>query len=194
MNPPQTTLDDLSYVKRALARDQDSPFPVGIAVLWAAITAVGFPINDFAPERAGLFWMVAGPAGFVLSVWLGYRASRAAGESDRREGMRWALHFGSLLLTMLAAGLGTAWGAFDGAQIGLVALLVCGLTFLLAGVHLARPLAWVGVLQLLGLPLVLALPQWRWTLVGGCCAAALLAVGLAGRRRGGAAGEGRAAA
>ena len=184
MSPPQTALDDLSYVKRALARDENSPFPASIAVLWAAISAVGMPLNDFAPERAGLFWMVAAPVGFLLSIWLGYRGSRAAGESDRREGLRWALHFGVLLLAMLAAALGAAWGAFTGAQMGMIALLVCGVVFLLAGVHLARPLAWVGAVQLAGLPAVLLLPEWRWTLVGAACAVALLAIGLIGRRRG----------
>jgi hypothetical protein len=183
MKSPQTALDDLSYVKRALARDQGTPFPAAIAVLWAVVCAVGMPLNDLAPQRAGVFWMVAAPAGFLLSIWLGYRGSRAAGESDRREGMRWALHFGALLLAMSAAALGTAGGAFSGAQLGMVALLVCGTTFLLAGVHLARPLGWVGAVQLAGLPLVLWLPAWRWTVVGAACALALLAIGLAGRRR-----------
>jgi TRAP-type uncharacterized transport system fused permease subunit len=70
----------------------------------------------------------------------------------------------------------------------MVALLVCGVVFLLAGVHLARPLAWVGAVQLAGLPVVLVLPEWRWTVVGAACALALLVIGLAGRRRGGSAG------
>jgi len=186
MNPTQTAADDLSYVKHALDRGERSPFPPAIAVLWAVISAIGFSLNDLAPERAGLYWGVAAPLGFLLSIWLGHRGSRAAGVMDRREGMRWALHFGSLLLAFFVAGVGVALGAFSGAQMGGIALLLCGLAFLLAGIHLARRLAWVGLVMLAGLPLVLLLDQWRWTVVGAASALAMLAVGWSGKgRRGG---------
>jgi hypothetical protein len=179
---PQT-LDDLTYVKQALERDHSSPFPASIAVLWAAICGVGFLLADVAPSRTGLFWAVAAPAGFLASCWLGYRHSRAAGELDRREGARWMLHFASLLGAMLAASGGVALGGFAGEQMGTIALLLCGAVFLLAGLHLARPLAWVGALALAGVPAVLLVERWRWTIVGACVALAMLAAAAAGRRR-----------
>ena len=180
-NPP--ALDDLSYVKRALDRDRSAPFPASIAVLWAGICGVGFVLNDIAPASTGLYWAIAAPAGFLLSCWLGYHSGRAGGELDRREGRRWALHFGTLLLAVLVAAVAVALGGFTGSQMGAVALLLCGVVFLLAGVHLARQLAWVGVLSLAGVPAVLLLDRWRWTLVGAFVAAAFLAVAFTGGRR-----------
>lgn len=181
----QETLQDLSYVRRALERGAASPFPRSIAFLWAAVCAVGFPLNDFAPRGAPIFWALASPLGFLASCWLGYRSSRGAGEMDRREGMRWLYHFGALLLTMAAAGGAVAAGAFSGRQIGLVAVLACALTYLLAGVHLSRPIGWVGLLLLLiGFPVVLFVRQWEWTIAGAIAAVALVVVGLAGGREG----------
>ncbi|MGH9381498.1 MAG: hypothetical protein ACRD2Z_12900 [Thermoanaerobaculia bacterium] len=179
----QPTLNDLRYVRQALDRDRSSPFPPSIAVLWAGICGVGFVLNDVAPTSTGLYWAIASPAGFLLSCWLGYRTSRAGGELDRREGMRWALHFGTLLLAVFIAAVAVALGGFTGSQMGAVALLLCGVVFLLAGVHLARPLAWVGLLNLAGVPAVLLVERWRWTLVGAFLAAAFLAVAFTGRRR-----------
>lgn len=184
MHASQETLNDLGYVKQALARDRRPPFPASIAVLWAAICAVGFGLNDFAPSAAGLYWAIASPAGFLLSCWLGYRASRAGGELDRREGIRWALHFGVLLLAFFVAVIGVALGVFAGSQMGAVALLLCGVVFLLAGVHLAPPLAWVGALNLAGVPILLLFDRWQWTVIGVLVALAFLAIAATGARHG----------
>lgn len=183
MAPDPATVEDLRYVKRALERDRQAPFPRSIAILWAAICAAGFVLNDVAPQRAGLFWGIASPAGFLLSCWLGYRAARAGGTLDRREGARWALHFATLLAAMAAAAVGVALRAFTGAQMGAVALIVCGVVFLLAGLHLARPLAWVGAFALAALPAVLLLERGRWTIAGALLASALLTAGRVGGRR-----------
>jgi len=176
---------DLRYVKRALERDAQSPLPVSIALLWAVICGIGFPINDLAPQRAGLFWSVAAPLGFILSCWLGFRSSRRAGTLDRRNGLRWASHFGSLLLAALAVLAGSTFGGLSGTEAGAAMVLLTGLTYLLAGVHLSRPMAIVGALLLLGYPLVLALglTRWRWTAIGIATVAGLLAA--SGLRRAG---------
>lgn len=184
MHASQETLNDLGYVKQALARDRRSPFPASIAVLWAAICGVGFALNDFVPSASGLYWVIATPAGFLLSLWLGHRAERASGELDRREGIRWALHFGVLLLTFFVALIGSALGAFDGFQLGAITLLICGAVFLLAGVHLSPPLAWVGALNLVGVPILLLLDRWQWTVIGVLVALAFLAIAATGARRG----------
>lgn len=62
---------DLGYVRDVLKRSERTGFPAGIAYLWAAIGLVGFSLIDFAPERVGLYWSIASPAGFLLNAWLG---------------------------------------------------------------------------------------------------------------------------
>lgn len=178
MKTSQSVQNNLDYLKQALSRDDGAFFPPSIAVLWAVICGVGFTIMDFRPEIAGIYWISASIPGFLLSAWLGYRARRSAGALNRRAGSRWMLHFGTLLAAMLVAG---ASGIFSGFQLGVVALLLCGVVYLLAGVHMARPLLWVGVLLLAGVPMVVLVRQWQWTLVGGLIAAALLAVAVWGK-------------
>ena len=53
--------------------------------------------------------MVAGPAGFCLSLWLGFRAGRHAGQGSLQSGVRWGLHW---LAFMAAAAL--VWQAVLG--------------------------------------------------------------------------------
>ena len=99
METPQTHAveDDLQFVRQALDRDSRSPFPRAIGLLWAAIALAGFPLLDFAPRYALPFWAIAGPAGFVVTVWLARRGARAAGEADRAEAGRWQSHWLGLL-------------------------------------------------------------------------------------------------
>ena len=70
---------DLGYVRDVVERSERRAMPRGILWVWAAISVVGFAVNDVAPGRAGLYWLVAGVAGFFLSAWLGARAGRAPG-------------------------------------------------------------------------------------------------------------------
>lgn len=52
--------DDISYVRSVLERAEDGAGnPAAIYFLWAAFTFFGFAIIDFAPEKAGLYWLVA---------------------------------------------------------------------------------------------------------------------------------------
>lgn len=177
-----TLTEDLGYVRRAL-RERDRA-PASVLFLWTALGAPGFAIADVAPHLLGWYWGVAGPAGFIASALLGYRASRNAGRRDRRGGMRWALHFGGALLGIVAlVALGVAGAVpWIAVQLGILALL--GVAYLLAGIHLDPRLYWVAAAFAASIPVALLVRPWGWTAAGALVAAALILAALLTRDRG----------
>jgi hypothetical protein len=175
--------DDLRYVRRAVGRDEAGGFPTSIALLWAALSAVGFPLMDFAPRATPWFWGIASPLGFALSMWLGGRAARAAGEVDRREGARWGAHWLGLLVAIALAVLGAVSGRISWEALGAVVLLLLAVAYHAAAVHLHRSLGLVAAILAAGYLAVLYIPGRTWSLVGAATAAALVTVALLGRRR-----------
>lgn len=166
---------DMNYVASALRRRELTLGTPSIYFLWAAIIAVGFAMPDFAPQRAGLFWLVFGIGGGALSMWLGYRDDRNSGERDatlgKRHGLHWAIGGAGYLLTVLAIVL----GRIDPVTGGQIFLLLTGLIYAFAGVHLLRPLLWSGLLMLGAFAaMVIFQPPYAWTLTG-----ILLAITLA---------------
>src|SRR3546814_10286778 len=84
------------------------------------------------------------------------------------------------MLAMLPAAVGLV--DVDGALPGF--LLVGGLVYALAGVHLERPLLWVGVLMLAAyVVLVLLAPPHLWTVASVMIALALVWTGIASLRQ-----------
>lgn len=171
----RTAEQDLEFVRRALAREAHAPFPRPVALLWAVIALVGFPLLDFARPWAPRYWAVAGPLGFALSLWLARRAARAAGLEDRAESARWAKHWLGLLLAMaLVVGASIA-GRLDWNQTGATILLLLALTYYGAGVHLHRGLLPVAALLGAGYLFVLFFDRGTWTWLGAATALALVA-------------------
>lgn len=181
-----TTVDrikqDLDYVASAV-RHQDRPGGVpAIYFLWAAIIGIGFALPDFAPQHASLFWLICGIGGGLLSMWLGARQSRRAGINDvalgRRHGYHWLIAGVGFALCILPVVTGRV-------DIGLGVsnfLLVAGLAYALAGVHLERPLLWSGLLMLAAYAvLMLFAPPYTWTLTGVAIAISLLWAGISAR-------------
>src|SRR5688500_4462210 len=74
--------EDLGYVRDVVRRADRRAMPRAILWVWAALSVAGFAIIDVAPERAGLYWLVAGVAGFLLSAWIGARRARAIGQES----------------------------------------------------------------------------------------------------------------
>jgi hypothetical protein len=175
--------DDLQFVRRVVARDAGGAFPLPIAALWAAIAVVGFALVDFAPRQAPLFWVVAGPGGFLASLWLGSRGARRAGEADRGEAFRWGAHWGGLLLAIALSTLAVVAGEASWSGFGATLLLLMGVAYFTAGIHLHRSLLLVAAILAAGYPAVLFLDRYAWTAVGVATAAAMLAGALAGRRK-----------
>jgi hypothetical protein len=173
---------DLGYVRAAVTR-MDRPYsPAGIYFLWAAIILAGFALVDLAPRVVGLYWLVAGPAGFALSFWLGWRSARRAGEFDRAEGRRHALHWFGLLAAGSLAVLPVATGRMDWHGFAATMVLLSALAYWLAGVHHDRAMRVVGPLLGAGYAVVVLLPGPVWTITGVLIAAALAVAGWSARR------------
>ena len=173
---------DLDYVVSTVRRHERQLGVPAIHFLWAAIILVGFALPDFAPRSAGLYWFVAGLGGGLLSGWLGSRHARRFGVNDRDLGVRlslhWSIAFAGFVLCGLPAMLGrVAWN--DGVS---NYMLVAGLVYAMAGVHLVRPLLWIGGFMLLAYAaMVIAAPPYAWTISGVVIALALTAAGVIAR-------------
>jgi hypothetical protein len=171
---------DIAYVRETVVRAEGPRAPSSIPLLWAAIVAVGFPLADFAPARVGLFWMIAGPAGFVASCALGWWDARRRGQLNRSEGAKWSAHWGGLLLAIGLGSLLIPSHQVSQKGFGSVILLLLSLVYFLAGVHLDRRLLWIGLLTAAGYVAVLFLTGYVWTIVGGVLAVSLVVSAMVG--------------
>jgi hypothetical protein len=180
--------EDLGYVRDLVARSQREDTPRGIWYLWAAIGGIGFALIDFRPHSVGLFWLVAAPLGFLASMWLGWRHGRALGQESRQEGRAHMLHWGGMGGAILLVVFFAARGHLTGEEIAQAILLVVALGYFLAGVHLARPLLWVGLVLAVAFLGVEYVGGYVWTTVGAVMALALLVTAhVQGEARGAAA-------
>ncbi|MEN8209559.1 MAG: hypothetical protein ABFR50_09960 [Candidatus Fermentibacteria bacterium] len=73
---------DIGYVKDLVAKSDRSNSPASFYFIWGVILMAGFSLNDFAPGLVGLFWMIAGLGGGLLTAFLGYRAEVNKGQMD----------------------------------------------------------------------------------------------------------------
>ncbi|MGH8189866.1 MAG: hypothetical protein ACREP2_00280 [Rhodanobacteraceae bacterium] len=179
MTTDESIRDDLDYVASTVRRQENQNGVPAIYFLWAAITLVGFSLPDFAPQAAGPFWFFAGIGGGLLSWWLGARAERKKGIHNkmlgRRYGLQWTIGGVGFLLAALPMFVGRVSPAVDPALATAPFLLVGGLVYALAGVHLERPLLWVGLLMLAAYVVIEALaPPYVWTITGVVIALSLL--------------------
>jgi hypothetical protein len=173
---------DLGYVRDVVRRSERHAMPAAILYLWAGISVAGFAIVDFAPRSAGLYWLVAGLTGFVLSSWLGSRHARAIGQQSHEVGKRYMLHWGGMGVAIFLLSFGASgWGSSPRASSHAI-LLIVALSYWLAGVHLQPPLKWMGVIAgatYLALSLMDGFP-YPWTVAGIVLAAGLVVAGRAG--------------
>lgn len=158
---------DLDYISSAVRADATAGGIPALYFLWALLIAVGFSLPDFAPQLAGIYWLFAGIGGGLFSWWLGARQSRRGGVNNTQLGQRYGLHWclagAAFLLCFLPLTLGRVPPEMGGANF----LLVTGIAYGLAGVHLERPLLWCGMLMLLAYGvLVVLMPPYIWTITG----------------------------
>src|SRR5262245_39007714 len=170
-------------LRQLLDRSEPDPTPPEVYLLWAVLIPIGFGLVDLRSGLTGPDCWVARPAGFLLSTWLGSRASRKLGQRDHREGTRHVLHWvgmmgGLALLVPLALGGMLTPGGFPRAG-----LLVVALSYFLNGVHQDRPLLWIGLLAAGGYLLTFLFSVHVWSIVGGLLSLALIATALNARRR-----------
>ena len=179
--------EDLGYVREVVARSEREDTPRAIWYLWAAIGGVGFTLIDFWPESVGLYWLIAAPLGFLTSMWLGWRHGRSIGQESRRAGYAHMLHWGGMGGATLLLVVFAARGHLEGDEIAQAILLVVALGYFLAGVHLARPLLWVGIALAASFLAVDFVDGYVWTAVGAVMALALVVTAHVQGRSGGSA-------
>ena len=167
--------DDLAYVANTLrhnARRSGTPL---IYVLWAVAIAVGFAMVDFAPHYVGVYWMIVAPVGGALSAWIGMRHRRSQGVRDPDEGRRWGMHFLIGALGWIGAALPLATGRIAPSDGNTAFLLVTGLVYAFAGLHIDRGLLASGLIALAGYVVMqFVTVPYAWTTTGLVMAAALL--------------------
>src|SRR5215468_5068470 len=146
---PQATSSpgaDLGQLQSLLERSRADSTPAGVYLLWAVLIPFGFGLVDARSPLTGLYWLVAAPAGFVLSLWLGARASRRAGQVEHDEGRRHMLHWAGMMgATALLVPLAQSGDLSQGAFPRLV-LLLLALCYFLDGVHEDRSMLWLGLI------------------------------------------------
>ena len=184
MTTNESIRDDLDYVANTVRRQENRSGVPAIYFLWAAITLVGFALPDLAPRATGPFWFVAGTAGGLLSWWMGTRAERKEGINDKELGRRFAWHWAIAGTGFILAGLPIIIGQVSPPAGTAPFLLVGGLVYSLAGVHLERPLLWSGLLMLAAyVVMVVFAPSYVWTITGLLIALSLVWAGWAAARR-----------
>ena len=175
--------EDIAYVRAATERADAETIP-SIYLLWAVIGLCGFALVDFVADYRwiGRFWLVAGPGGLCLSLWLGYRASRRTGQASRRDGIRWGLHW---LAFMAAGALGAilvAAGHLQWSGFGSLMVLLLALSYFHAGLYMDRRLLPIGGVLGACYLVTLFISGYQWTLAGFLVAAALVWQAVLGAR------------
>lgn len=184
MQPTQVQ-SDVHFVREVIARSEQQRAPGSIYLLWAALILVGFPMVDFASRYVGLFWMVAGPLGGVISFMLGWRSSIRGGTIRRSLGIRYALHWAGVMgaILLLALHFAFSGGAVNYSRFAQIILLILALAYFLAGVHLDRPLLWAGLLMAAGYVALIFVTTYTWTITGVVVAIALVLSAVFGGRK-----------
>lgn len=183
MSSHESVRDDLNYVASAVRRREYRGGVPAIYFLWAAIVLIGFSLPDFAPHVSGPYWFVTGIVGGLVSWWLGERAGRKAGFNDKAMGRRYGWHWMIGGFGFLLAGLPVILGQATVAAGTSTFLLVGGLVYALAGIHLERPLLWSGLLMLAAyVVMVIFQPPYVWTITGAAISLSLAWAGWAATR------------
>jgi hypothetical protein len=165
--------EDLTYIRGAVERMEDAPYEsVTIAVLWAVIITGGFSINDFRPEFSMIYWPVSSITGYLVSLFIGRRASTEAGECSAQDARLHALHWGSIFFLSIAVLVIGLNHGLSGAALGQLFTLVGGAGCFLGGLHLDRRFMLPGAIMIVGAPAISYIQPYPWTIVG-------LAIGIA---------------
>ncbi len=175
--------EDLRYVRSVLDRSEGGGTPASIYFLWAAICLVGYALIDLAPERAMVFWAVAGPAGGAASFFLGWWGSRRLGQESRREGLSHILHWTGMMAAIFLVVPLAVLGTIPPRALPSLVLLIVALGYWTAGIYLDRRLLYIGaIMAACYLATVLfARRSGIWTAAGAALALSLVAAGWVGR-------------
>lgn len=169
---------DLSFVRDAVDASTQSKSPSALYFVWAAIVAIGFSLIDLRPDAVPEYWVVAGPAGFLVSAYLGWRHARQIGQASSTDGRRHLLHWGAVLVAIALAVVAGVSGAWPSATLHTAILLVLAIGYFTAGLHLDRFFLWVGLLIGAGSIVVTFVSAYAWTGLGIALAVSLTIAGI----------------
>jgi hypothetical protein len=175
---------DLRYVRTAVERAETYPTPRLLCFLWAALVLCGFALVDLRGAWVPTYWVIAGPAGFVTSAYLGWRHAQRAGRLSAGAGIRHMLHWGAVLAAVFLVGLMPLGGVMADRAVGPAILLVLALGYFQAGVHFDPAFRGIGLLLAAGYIVVLFVPAYAWLTLGVFVAMALVTLGLRDSRHG----------
>lgn len=166
---------DLAYVQDVVRGAEPVPSgPRAIYILWALIYFAGFSLYDLSNQYAGIFWMIAGPTGGVVSYWLGARWAIRFGAASRRMATRHMLHWISMAAAIFMTIPLLSLGVLNPDALAKVILLIMAFGMFTAGNYLVKRYMWVGI-ALAGCYLaVMSIPALPWTVVGGLSGSAML--------------------
>ena len=183
MTPHDQLQHDLDYIAAAVRRREQPVGTPAVYFLWALLILVGFALPDVSPGSAGAYWLVASIGGGLASTWLGARDARRGGIRDAALGKRYVWHWLVAGAGFVLCALSIATSRVDPAIASGSFLLVAGLSYAFAGVHLNRPLLWSGLLMLIAYGVLVAFaPPYAWTITGIIIALSLLWAGLFAQR------------
>ena len=174
---------DLAYVQNVVKDAETSGSgPRSIYILWAAIYFAGFSLYDLSFKYAGVFWMIAGPAGGILSYWLGYRWAIRSGAASRRAGVRHLLHWIGMAAAIFMTIPLLALGVLSPDALAKVILLIAAFGLFTAGIYLVRPYLWVGIALAVCYLAVMSVSALPWMAVGAASGGAMLLAAFLGNR------------
>jgi hypothetical protein len=173
--------EDLDFV-RASVHNEPVGAPRAVFFLWGVLVLVGFVLHDVGLAWVPFYWMVAGPAGGMLSAYLGWQHQKRSGYLNASHGIQYALHWGSLLAAVFLGSLMVRQGVVAAEAFGPVVLLLVAQAYFHAGLHLDKPLRWVGLLMAAAYLAVLVMSTYAWTLAGVVVSAALVISGVRASR------------
>lgn len=176
--------EDLDYVASAVRREDRSGGVPLVYFLWAAIVVFGFALPDVMPRYAGPYWLVMGIGGGLLSMWIAERDGRRHGIRNAELGRRYGFHWLIVGAAYMLVGLPMIAGRVPMASGASYFLLVGGLAYSLAGVHLDRRMLGSGLLMFAAyIVLTIFELRYTWTITGIVIALALVWAGLSTQRQ-----------
>lgn len=178
MDPLHQLAQDVHFVRTTVERAHADPTPRRLCFLWAAISCIGFALVDLRDAWVPFYWTIAGPAGFALSAWLGWRYARQRGQVSSDVGTRHFLHWGAMLAAVFLTWLMPLTSATPWSDVGPIILLLLALGYFQAGVHFDAAFGWLGVVLAVGYVFVLVVSAYAWLTFGTIFALALVIVEL----------------
>jgi hypothetical protein len=174
--------NDLIFVRAAVARRDATPLRFTTPYyFWAVYVLIGYALLDHNPVWANWFFSLAWIPVVVASGIAEHFWKARQGETDREADRNITRHFfyGGVLAVAAVIGLACCNPSFRGPVTGQVMVILFGIIYFLAGVHLDPSFLWLGPVLIAGGVAVGFVPHHGWTalgvvIAGGLCAAAMI--------------------